>query len=62
MQQIQNGPTIQLQSKIVPMNIVIDKLHYMGHTDASCKKHCDPYKFVDLNKVCVSIPSQKRVC
>ena len=45
--------------KIASMNIVIDKLHYKGHTDAWCKKHCDPYKFDGLNKVCASIPCQK---
>ena len=36
-------------------NIVIDKLHCKGHTDAWCEKHCDPYKFDDLNMVCDSI-------
>ena len=41
--------------RIASMNIVIDKLHYKGHTDAWCKKHYDPYKFDDLNKVCDSI-------
>ena len=37
--------------KLASMNIVIDKLHYKGHTDSWCKKNCDPYKFEDLNEV-----------
>ena len=47
--------------KIASMNIVINKLHYKGHTDAWCKKHCDPYKFDDLKKVCASMAYQRIV-
>ena len=43
------------------MNIVIDKLHYKGHTDAWCKKHCDPCKFGGLKKVCASMAYQRIV-
>ena len=43
------------------MNIKIDKLHYKGHTDAWCKKHCDPYKLDDVKKVCASMAYQRIV-
>ena len=32
-------------------NIVIDKMHMVGHVDSWCKKECDPHLFPDLNKV-----------
>lgn len=38
-------------SRLASTKIVIDKLHFKGHTDAWCKEHCDPYKFKDLNEV-----------
>ena len=41
-------PTTTLISS---MNIVIDKMHFRGHTDAWCKQNCDPYKFSDLTQV-----------
>lgn len=34
------------------MNIVVDKMHMRGHTDAWCKDNCDPHKFPQLEKVC----------
>ena len=32
-------------------NIVIDKMHMVGHVDSWCKKECDPHLYPDLNKV-----------
>lgn len=34
-------------------NIVIDKMHMVGHVDLWCKKECDPNLFPDLNEVSV---------
>ena len=41
-------PTAQ---KLATMKIVIDKMHFRGHTDTWCQEHCNPYKFDDLNNV-----------
>ena len=37
--------------KIAQMSIVIDKMHMAGHVDAWCKRHCDPWKFDELDEV-----------
>ena len=37
---------------ITSINIVIDKMHFRGHTDTWCKENCDPHKFKELDKVC----------
>ena len=42
-------------TKIASTKIVIDKLHFKGHTDAWCKQHCDPNKFKDLNDVSLKV-------
>ena len=31
--------------------IVVDKMHFKGHKDAWCKKHCNPSDHRDLDKV-----------
>jgi len=36
---------------ISQLEIVIDKLHMVGHTDKWCKEVCDPHKFRDLDMV-----------
>ena len=41
-------PTAQ---KLATMHIVIDKMHFRGHTDAWCQEHCNPYKYDDLDNV-----------
>lgn len=43
-------PTAQKLSKV---EIVVDKLHMEGHTDAWCKANCDPYLFKALDKVSI---------
>ena len=43
-------PTVQKLSKV---EIVVDKLHMEGHTDAWCKANCDPYLFKALDKVSI---------
>ena len=45
-------PTAKLLSNI---NIVIDKMHMVGHTDKWCKKVCNPNNFPDLNDVRISL-------
>lgn len=33
------------------IDIVIDKMHFAGHTDAWCKANCNPYNVKQLEKV-----------
>ena len=42
-------------SRIAAMEIVIDKMHFKGHTDQWCSRHCNPYDFDDLQKVLCAI-------
>ena len=37
--------------KIAETTIVVDKMHFRGHTDEWCKRHCDPNHFSDLENV-----------
>ena len=37
--------------RVASMNIVINKMHFRGHSDKWCKENCNPHKFVDLGKV-----------
>ena len=37
--------------RITSMTIVVDKLHFRGHTDKWCQEFCNPYKFDELNEV-----------
>ena len=39
-------------ARITSINIVIDKMHFRGHTDTWCRENCDPHKFKELDKVC----------
>lgn len=32
-------------------NIVIDKMHFSGHTDAWCKENCNPNNVKELDEV-----------
>lgn len=41
-------PTAQ---KLATMHIVIDKMHFRGHTDVWCQEHCNPYKYDDLDNM-----------
>ena len=37
------------------LNIVIDKLHFAGHTDKWCSDNCNPKSFKELDNVCLLI-------
>ena len=49
------NPNRQQQSstsqRLANLEIVVDKMHFKGHTDSWCKQYCDPNKFEHLNKV-----------
>ncbi len=36
---------------ISQLKIVVDKMHFSGHTDKWCREVCDPHKCRDLDKV-----------
>ena len=38
-------------SKLASLNIVIDKLHFKGHTDSWCHSNCNPYDVKELEEV-----------
>ena len=38
----------QTSQKIASTNIVVDKLHFRGHTDKWCQEYCNPHKFDEL--------------
>ena len=40
---------------ISSMNIVVDKLHFRGHTDKWCHENCNPNDFVALEKVLIHV-------
>ena len=42
-------------TKLASLNIVIDKLHFSGHTDAWCHANCNPYDADDLKEVCMYV-------
>ena len=42
-----------IASRIAKTTIVIDRMHFKGHTDRWCQEHCDPTKIKDLDKVCL---------
>ena len=37
--------------RIRDMEIVVDKMHFRGHTDRWCKTHCNPNDFDQLQTV-----------
>ena len=37
--------------RIASMTIVVDKLHFRGHTNKWCQEFCNPYKFDELNEL-----------
>ena len=41
-----------LTQQIAETIIVVDKMHFKGHTDEWCKQQCDPNNFSDLENVC----------
>lgn len=41
--------------RIAQMQIVIDKMHFKGHTDQWCRANCNPNDFDQLKKVYVEI-------
>ena len=41
----------QTSIQLASMSIVIDKMHFRGHTDSWCQQNCNPHKFADLEKV-----------
>lgn len=38
-------------SQLATVEIIIDKMHMAGHTDAWCHQHCDPKLFRQLDNV-----------
>ena len=40
-------------SQIASSSIVVDKMHFKGHTDEWCHQHCNPYHLESLNNVCI---------
>ena len=36
--------------QLASIKVVVDKMHMMFHTDASCKENCCPYKFPQLEE------------
>lgn len=42
-------------ANIARMNIVVDKMHFKGHTDQWCKRYCNPNDYDELTGVCTSI-------
>ena len=40
-----------ISKKISTFNIVVDKMHFKGHTDDWCKANCNPYNLEHLNTV-----------
>ena len=40
-----------MTKKITAMEIVIDKMHFKGHTDPWCRRNCNPNDFDELKKV-----------
>ena len=39
-------------TKLSTWNIVIDRMHFAGHTDSWCKANCNPNSLKQLGKVC----------
>ena len=37
--------------RIATCSIVVDKMHFRGHTDAWCHKNCNPYELEQLRNV-----------
>ena len=37
--------------RLASLNIVIDKMHFKGHTDQWCHQNCNPYSFRELDNV-----------
>ena len=38
-------------TQLASLQIVVDRMHFKGHTDPWCHEHCDPNKVKDLHKV-----------
>ena len=38
-------------ARLAALNIVVDKMHFKGHTDSWCHDHCNPYNLRELDKV-----------
>ena len=47
-------PTAQ---QLAQLNIVVDKMHFKGHVDPWCKKHCNPYEHKELDKASAAAAS-----
>ena len=44
---------------LADLEIVVDKMHFKGHTDAWCKQFCDPKKHEHLDKVSIRVLYEK---
>ena len=38
-------------ARIASLSIVVDKMHFKGHTDSWCHENCNPYQLKELDKV-----------
>ena len=48
--------------KISNLEIVIDKMHFSGHTDKWCRENCNPHAFGELNKAIIIIAMICLIC
>ena len=48
----------ETSKKIASYNIVIDKMHFKGHTDEWCHANCNPYELEHLHTVSAIIVLQ----
>ena len=42
-------------ARLASLNIVVDKMHFKGHTDSWCHDHCNPYNLRELDKVSTNL-------
>ena len=47
---------------LADLEIVVDKIHIKGHTDAWCKQLCDQKKHEHLDKVSIRVLYEKLMC
>ena len=49
--QNQRAELTETAKRIATCSIVIDKMHFKGHSDAWCLHNCNPYELEQLRKV-----------
>ena len=45
------GTCTPTAERLSSLNIVVDKMHFKGHTDKWCMENCNPYAHEELNQV-----------